>query len=99
MAGNRKATKTFTPENRAKWKDAEIEEFFALSEEEEHLDGSDESANDSDNINDEREFVVSGYSYRFHINLSPFLPCVCVCLYIYGIFILKIISKYKPVYS
>ena len=68
MVGNRKTTKTFTPQNRAKWTDAETEEFLALSEEEEHLDGSDESGNDSDNISDEREFAVSGYSYRFHID-------------------------------
>ena len=71
MALNRMTTKTFTLQNRATRTDAEIEEFLALSEEEQHLDGSDgrdESGNDSDNICDEREFVVSGYSYHFHIN-------------------------------
>ena len=55
VASNRKTIKTFVPQNRAKWTDAEIEEFLALSEEEQHLDGSDESGNDSDNISDERD--------------------------------------------
>ena len=30
-----------------------------------HLDGSD---NDSDDISDGREIIISGYSYCFHIN-------------------------------
>ena len=42
--GNRKTTKMFIPQNRAKWTNVEIKEFLALSEEEEHLDGSDEVA-------------------------------------------------------
>ena len=44
MVGYRKTTKMFIPQNRAKWTNVEIEEFLALSEEEEHLDGSDEVA-------------------------------------------------------
>ena len=43
MAGNRKTTKMFTPQNRAKWTNVEIQEFLALSEGEGDLDGSDDS--------------------------------------------------------
>ena len=92
MAGNRKTLKTFTPQNRAKWTNVEIKEFLALSEEEEHLNGSDESGNDSDNISDERV-----YYFRIQLSLphqleSPFLPCACMYVYIRN-FYLKINFK------